>query len=495
MAKGLSVQNVVKVSVNLAPMAIGTRNFGAALIVGASPVIDVSERTRQYSNLSGVVEDFGTTAPEYLAANLFFSQSPQPSILYIGRWAKTATAGLLKGAVLSVAQREIANFNTITDGAFKIDIDGATKTVTGLDFSAQTNLNGIATVINAKLNAATVVYDGVYHRFVVTSNTTGTTSKVGYATAPAAGTDISPLLGLVSGAESSPVDGTNAETLVDCWADLLDGNADWYGGITADDGVADADHLAVAALIEGNEASRSRLYGITITNPSVLDPVVTNDLASRLKELGYKRTFTHYSSSSPYAAASLYGRAFTVNFAANKSTITLKFKQEPGVIAETLKETQAATLKAKNCNVFVNYANGAAIIQEGVMVNGYFFDEVHGTDWLQNDIQTRCWNLLYQSKTKVPQTDAGMNMLVNQIEASCEAGVNNGLIAPGVWTADGFGQIENGSPLPKGYYVYAPPVATQSQADREARKSVPIQVAAKLAGAVHFVDVQIDVNR
>lgn len=76
MAKGLSVQNVVKVSVNLAPMAIGTRNFGAALIVGASPVIDISERTRQYSSLSGVVEDFGTTAPEYLAADLFFHSRP-----------------------------------------------------------------------------------------------------------------------------------------------------------------------------------------------------------------------------------------------------------------------------------------------------------------------------------------------------------------------------------------------------------------------------------
>lgn len=103
MAKGLSVQNVVKVSVNLAPMAVGTRNFGAALIVGASPVIDVAERTRQYSNLTEVVEDFGTTAPEYLAANLFFSQSPQPSILYIGRWVKEAAAGLLKGGVLSAA--------------------------------------------------------------------------------------------------------------------------------------------------------------------------------------------------------------------------------------------------------------------------------------------------------------------------------------------------------------------------------------------------------
>lgn len=495
MAKGLSVQNVVKVSVNLAPSAIGTRNFGAALIVGASPVIDVTERTRQYASLSEVVNDFGVTAPEYLAANLFFSQSPQPSILYIGRWGKTATGGLLNGGALSIAQRDIGNFNKITDGTFKIDVDGSTKTVSGLDFSAQTNLNGIATVINAKLTVANVAYDGVLHRFTVTSKTTGAKSKVGHASASTSGTDVSALLGLIAAVASPPVDGSLPETLIDCWSAMLDANADWYGGFTADASVSDDDHIKVAGLIEGNEASQSRIYGVTITNPNVLDKATTNDLASRLKALGYKRTFTQYSSSSPYAAASLFGRAFTVNFNANKSTITLKFKQEPGVVAETLKSSQAAALKTKNCNVFVTYANGSAIIQEGVMVNGYFFDEVHGTDWLQNDVQTRCWNLLYQGKIKVPQTDAGMNMLVNQIEASCEAGVNNGLIAPGIWKSDGFGQIENGTPLPKGYYVYAPPVATQSQSDREARKSVPIQVAVKLAGAVHFVDVSIDVNR
>jgi len=496
MAKGLSVQRVVKVSINLAPKAVGTRNFGALLIVGASPVIDVKERIRKYTGLTGVVEDFGTDTPEYFAANLFFSQSPQPSVLYVGRWAKTDTAGQLNGAFLSAEQRDMAAFTPITNGAFKIDIDGTSKSVTGLDFSAQTNLNGVATIINAKLGSgAALVWDGVYNRFVVTSATAGTASKIGYATAGASGTDISAILGLTSDLASVPVDGVDKETLVNCWADMLNQNADWYGGLTADTGATDSDHMAVAELIEGTDESQSRIYSITTQDPKTLVATNESDIASRLKALARKRTFVQFSSSSPYAAASLYGRAFTVNFKANKSTITLKFKQEPGIVAETLTETQASALEAKNCNVFVNYANDTAIIEEGVMSNGYFFDEVHGCDWLQNETQTRCWNLLYTSKTKVPQTDAGTNMLVNQIEAACEAGVNNGLLAPGVWNSDGFGQIESGTTLPKGYYVYAPPVATQAQSDREARKSVPIQVAAKLAGAVHFVDVQIDVNR
>ena len=236
------------------------------------------------------------------------------------------------------------------------------------------------------------------------------------------------------------------------------------------------------------------MYFATITNSSVLSPTVDDDLASRFKALSRLRCFTQYSAN-PNAAISAAGRAFTVNFNANRSTITLKFKQEPGIVAEGLRETQAAALAAKNCNVFVNYDNDTAILQEGVMANGAYFDEVHGLDWLQNAVQTECYNLLYQSKTKIPQTDAGVNQIVTTIGKVLHEGVSNGLIAPGVWNADGFGQLERGEYLPTGWYIYAQPVDDQPQSERAKRVAPPIQVAVKLAGAVHFVDVQIDVNR
>ncbi|MFJ6322262.1 MULTISPECIES: DUF3383 domain-containing protein [unclassified Rhizobium] len=494
MAFGLNVSDVVNVTINLQPLAAAQRNFGALLIVGSSDVIDTNERIRQYSGLDGVAEDFGTTAAEYLAADLFFSQSPQPSILYIGRWAQVASSGRLNGGVLSTAQQQLSNFTGITNGTMKIDINGVTKTLSALNFSSVTNLNGVASAIQTALGGGTCVWDSVLQRFVIESGTTGTASTVGYASATGSGTDVSALLNLVTGVASPPVAGLAAETLLSAIQVLANMSSDWYGlTVATATAPASADHLAVSAFIEG--ASQSHIYGITITNPSVLDPTVTNDLASQLKALGYKRTFTQYSSSSPYAVDSMYGRAFTVNFNANNSTITLKFKQEPGVVAETITESQAAALKAKNCNVFVNYNNSTAIIQEGVMANGYFFDEVHGTDWLQNAVQTDVYNLLYQSATKIPQTDDGTHLIVTTIEGTMARAVNNGLVAPGIWNAGGFGQLQQGQMLTSGYYVYAPLVATQSQSDREARKAVPIQVAAKLAGAVHSVNVLINVNR
>jgi hypothetical protein len=160
-----------------------------------------------------------------------------------------------------------------------------------------------------------------------------------------------------------------------------------------------------------------------------------------------------------------------------------------------LTETQALTLRAKNCNVFVNYDNDTAIIQEGKMANGYFFDEVHGLDWLQNAIQTDVWNLLYQSQTKIPQTDPGISQICTTVENTSNRAVRNGLLAPGLWNGPNMGALRTGQALTKGFYVFADLVANQPQADREARKAPPIQVAAKLAGAVHFADVLVNVNR
>ncbi|HCK7193836.1 TPA: DUF3383 family protein, partial [Enterobacter roggenkampii] len=156
---------------------------------------------------------------------------------------------------------------------------------------------------------------------------------------------------------------------------------------------------------------------------------------------------------------------------------------------------QAAAVDAKNANVFVYYANDTAILQQGVMANGDFFDERHGLDWLQNYVQTNLYNLLYTSTTKIPQTDAGVTRLLSNVEQSMDQSVTNGLVAAGVWNGGPIGQLNSGDTLTKGYYVYAQPLSEQAQADREARKAPLIQVACKLAGAVHYADVQINVVR
>jgi hypothetical protein len=134
------------------------------------------------------------------------------------------------------------------------------------------------------------------------------------------------------------------------------------------------------------------------------------------------------------------------------------------------------------------------ILQHGTMASGQFFDTIHGTDWLQNLIQTNVFNVLYTSTTKVPQTDAGVASLINAVISACEQAVANGLIAPGVWLGPPIGSVNTGDTLAKGYYVFAPPVATQTAAARAARQSPVIQALVKLAGAIQSVNVLVSVS-
>lgn len=383
MEKGLPLNRITNVTVTLSARAAQGRNFGSMLILGDSTVIPIAERLRAYSSPDDIGDDFGVDSEEYKAAVIWFSQQPQPTLVYVGRWVKTLETG-----------------------------------------------------------------------------------------------------------EAGEV-----ETLLEAVNAMMDYNA-WYGlhlAVPEADYPDDATIITVSAAIEASTVSR--IFGITTDEATILDAATTTDLASKLKAAKYSRTFIQYSTSSRYAALSAFARAFTVDFTGSNTTITLKFKQEPGITYETLGTSQANNLEAKNCNVYVYYENDTAILEQGVMSNGDFFDERHGLDWLQNAVQTADFNTLYTSTTKIPQTDAGTTTRIANIELVLDKAVQNGLFAPGKWTGGPMGQLNTGDMLTKGYYTWAENVDDQLQVDREARKGVPIQVAGKLAGAVHYGSVAITVVR
>jgi hypothetical protein len=374
MASTLSVSDLVNVQVNVSPTAAQARGFGVLLIIGNSTIITATERMRTYSSLTGVLADFALTTPEYIAAQTYFAQVPQPTSLMIGVQA-----------------------------------------------AGETPLQAVS---------ACAVASSVWWACMFASSAMPTTSDV----------------------------------------------------------------LAIASYIEAT--SPTRVFG-TVTNAvTAITTPDTTSIAYSLSALKLSRTIVQYSSTAPYAIAAFFGRALSVNFNQNKSTITMMYKQEVLVVAESLTESQASQLKTTSCNVFVNYNNGTAIVQEGKVSGGRFFDEVHGLDWLQNAIQNNVYNLLYQSLTKLPQTNAGVGMIITVVNQTLDSAVSNGLIAPGKWNSSTvFGALNLGDYLKSGYYVYVAPIESQSQADREARICPPIQIAVKMAGAIHSVAITVNVNR
>jgi hypothetical protein len=487
---GLSVNDIVNVAVSLAPTAAQQRNFGSLLILGDSPVIDSVTRMRSYTGLAAVAADFGGAAPEYQAAALFFGQTPQPQQLYIGLWARSAQAGRLVGAVLGSGAQAMSVFTPIVAGTLNLTIDGTAHALAALNFVAAANLSAVAGIVTTALGGAGVVtWDAYNAQFNVTSSTTGAASSVAFATTGVLG-DVSALFGFQATQGGTAAPGLVPETALAAASLFASFSGAWYGLMfAAATPPSTADYVAVGALIGG--LTTSRIFGVTTQDATVFNAGSSADVASQMAQ---SRSFVQYSSSSPYACAAAFGIAFTVNFTGSQTVLTLKFKVEGGLLPETLTETQAATVGAKNCNVFVNYNNATAILQEGKMSNGYFFDVVHGTDWLQNYIQTALYNVFYTSG-KVPQTDPGVTRLVATVAQSLDVGVTNGLIAPGVWTGPPVGNIVTGQTLSAGYYVFAPQVATQSDADRGARKAPVITAAIKLAGAIHSASVILNVNQ
>jgi hypothetical protein len=490
--QGLAVSRVVNVTVSFAPIATPLVNFDTLLILGDSDVIDTGEVMREYNRMSDVANDFGTTAPEYQAALLYFSQLPPPATLFIGRWALTPTNGSLVGGFLSNQQKLISNWTAITNGGFSIAVDGAApQEISGLSFSGATNLNGVASIISTALASANASCSWNGQQFIIRSSTTGATSTVGPLTAPSGGAqDISTQMLMTSALMERTVQGIVAETPVAC-INRVDGRG-WYACMfAASRDLTDAEHIANAAYIE---AAEMHLYGLTTASSNIVDPLSTADLASQLMLAEYFKTVGQWSTNTKFAIASFFGRAFTVDFEGSNTTITMKFKVQPGVTPEIISATQASTIESKRFNVYAVYENGVAIIEQGVVSGPAWFDEIHGTDWLANRLQTDIFNILYQLP-KVPQTNPGIQILVAGADGGLSQGVTNGLIAPGVWRAGGFGTLQYGDYLAKGWYTWANSVDTQPQSEREARIAPLIQIAIKLAGAVHHADVLVNVNR
>ena len=160
-----------------------------------------------------------------------------------------------------------------------------------------------------------------------------------------------------------------------------------------------------------------------------LDSVTDSDILSVLKAKNLRRTISTYSSSpGQYPSASVLGRAFTVNFNQPNSTITLKFKQGPGITVEQLTQNEKAVLDSKRGNAFI-LVGASDMYSESRMVNNTFFDEVHGIDWLENAIQTNVFGYLLTRTTKVPYTDKGVAALEQQVINALDEAVRNGLIS------------------------------------------------------------------
>ena len=197
------------------------------------------------------------------------------------------------------------------------------------------------------------------------------------------------------------------------------------------------------------------------------------------------------------ALAAAIGRGMSTDFTGSNTTLTMQMKDLVGVLPDPgITQTTYNTCQTLGVDVFTS-VQGLAKYWSNGGPNGYFFDNVYNLEWLVFALQVALFNVIAETSTKIPQTEAGIALLRSAAISVLQQAVTNGYLAPGTWTSpDTFGNpvVFKNNILQLGFYVYTAPLSQQSAADRAARKAPLMQIAGKEAGAVQSVNVLLEIN-
>jgi hypothetical protein len=496
----LPVSDVVSVSVSVEPqLPTIPVNLGSLVIFGSSARLPFGDRLRYYPSLAAVGSDFNVGDDEYIAADVWFSQSPAPNIIGIARRFVAATSGELIGSVALTGM--IATFAVIAAGSFDISIDGHDYTVSAVDFTGAgiapvASMADVATILQAAIrtHAAGATVSWQNNQFVLCSGTTSVGSSVSYATAAIAGTYLGVLLGWDESQGGPITAGAALETITQSLQNIRNLDQSWYGFFCTPDVEDNTDVEAAAFWAEANFV----FYFYTTADGECVNSSSGADIGSILKGYKYTRTCGQWDNNgnltSAYDILSIAACLLTTDFTQPNSSKILKFRTEPGVATVGVSEDQRRTLEAKNMNYYTSFGD-TQMFSPGVTASGRFVDEVYGLDALNLQIQNNVFAFLVGRPNKVAQTDRDLAAIAQQINLACEQFVQNGFLAPGYWNGQNVGEVSNGDFLKKGYYVYIAPISSQTQVQRQSRIAPPITVICCGAGAVQQVTINLTFQR
>ena len=260
------------------------------------------------------------------------------------------------------------------------------------------------------------------------------------------------------GTESLPEPVKNLEKFSET-AKRVVGLAGWYGLALV--GADEADYEEVAHIIETTE----KIFAFS-----------TQSKESTFSRTDYLRTFGIFSESvDEYAHVAWLARCFS--FAPGSETWA--YKMLTGVSVSELTTWEMSRFEESNMNYYVACANKNITLQ-GKMLGDEWIDVIRFRDWLKNEMQIRIFELFVQNP-KIAYTDSGITLVENQMRATLQEGQKVGGIAETEFD-------ENDEPI-EGYTVTVPKAASLNSAQRASRKLQGCKYTARLAGAIHVVEI------
>lgn len=204
-------------------------------------------------------------------------------------------------------------------------------------------------------------------------------------------------------------------------------------------------------------------------------------------EFDYYRSFGIYSGSADgyaaeeqpeknqYAALAWMAKCFGYD----AGTETWHLKELSGIVPSVLSQTEKETLADKKINTFLRYA-GSNVTIGGYTLAGEWIDVIRFRDWLKARMQQNVFRVMKMNR-KVPFTDAGIGLIEGAMEATLAEGQTIGGIAEASYDSD-----SNETP---GYTVTVPKASSLTAEERKERKLTGCSYTARLAGAIHLVEI------
>jgi hypothetical protein len=448
-----------------------------------------------------LTDGFGANHPAVLEATALFAQSPKPPQIIVGRSENDAVQ-TINITPLSTDVRNSTDYKVYVNGVEAKYTTDATATVAEITAGLAAAIDPTAWAVTTAYTAGEHVTNDTAPVKIYICTTGGTSAAAGGPTGIASGitdgTVVWDYVGTknnVTATDNTTYVSVQADTVADAftlyvWDFTLLGVADVTadgssGGIAADIAAVQVENDDWYCLLPTNQGkaviTAAAVYIETLQKVMIAGTpdsdtylsTVTNDIASNLQTAAYDRTMLIY-----HYKASLQrpeGRWAGYGLPQDPGSITWAYKTLAGLDYMALTSNQISGLEGKNCNYYTRTAN-VNHTQKGIVPSGEWFDVIRGTDFLAARIQEGIFGQLINQK-KIPYTDVGAGIIENEVRAVMQLGVTQDILA-----AD------------PAFTVTVPKVSTVSAADKANRLLPDVKDEGTLAGAIHYVAVELTVS-
>lgn len=403
------VQPIATINIALRTATVSRAGFGTPIFISSHR--SFPERVRTYTNITAVGQDFDTSHPAYVAAQGFFSSSPSPSRIKIGR--RESTLILTPENVANGSQHTVTI--TVNDG------DSVTASVTASSGDTAENVSqALVSAINGDSDVSAHV----------TATTVGSGTSATVQVAVDSASDVFSISAVSNLSQSF----TSTETATEVLQAIRDVDDDFYF-VTAEDHTS----IYVLAMAAAVQALEKMYFVSTQEQASITTAYSTSatDILARLRTGNFTRTVGFWSQDANTRFRECNYVGVNAPYSPDVRSVVWSLVQLAGVpVAQNssnnqLTATQSQNLDNRNAS-YVRSTLAGLRVEGGQTASGEWIDNIRTLDTMAARVREGQVALFAnQAGGKVPGNATGVGLAVAALRAALNPFVASTAIEPG----------------------------------------------------------------